>query len=396
MRVLVLHNRYRQLGGEDRAVDAETAMLRAHGIDVVSHQADNEGSFVQLARHASWSEPSYQAVERLCRELRPDVAHVHNFWASLTPAVHGACHAAGVPTVQSLHNYRLFCVNALLLRNGALCTDCLGHSPWRGMLRRCYNDSAAASAVVANMIASNRRWNTWSEVDAFIAPSEHARSLFIRGGIDGERLRVKPNFAEDPGPAVRPPSACRTIVYAGRLSPEKGLRTLLSAWAAIKNGAGLKLSIIGDGPEAEYLRRHAGANVELLGRQSSDAVASAIKNARAVMAPSICFETFGNSIVEAYACGRPVIASDIGASTELVIEGRTGLKFEAGNVSALAEAIRRIGADPALADDMGSNARAEYLSRFTPGRNFEMLMAIYDQAIARRAGSQKHELVVAR
>jgi glycosyltransferase involved in cell wall biosynthesis len=380
MRVLVLHNRYRQLGGEDRTVAAEIAMLRAHGVDVVYHEADNSGGLIQLATSSAWSDDSFRTVQKLCREVRPDIAHVHNFWATLSPSVHAACYAAGVPTVQTLHNYRLFCVNALFLRNGAICTDCLGNAPWRGVVHRCYNHSALASAAVARMISSNRRRNTWANVDAFIAPSQHARSMFAAGGIDPARLHVKPNFAADPGPALRPPSASRSIVYAGRLSAEKGVRTLLAAW--LKSGLGDRgqLVILGDGSEARQLS-HDVPGVRFLGRQDAAAVTSAIENARAVVVPSLCFETFGNTVVEAYACSRPVIASDIGALGDLVDHDRTGLKFKPADETALADSLSRMLNDPTLADHLGSNAREEYLARFTPGRNFEMLNAIYEQVL---------------
>src|ERR1051326_875570 len=279
MRVLVLHNRYRQYGGEDRAVAAEVEMLRARGVDVVLHETDNSAGLVQLARHSAWSEPSFQDVERLCREVRPDIAHVHNFWATLTPSVHAACHAAGVPTIQTLHNYRLFCVNAVLLRNGSVCTDCLGKTPWRGVVRRCYNQSFTASAAVANMVVHNRRRNTWDAVDAFIAPSEHARSIFISGGIPNERLRVKPNFTPDPGAVERAPSESRIIIYAGRLSPEKGVQTLLAAWTRANLGNAAELWIVGDGPEAADLKRSQSAEgIVFKGAQDAAAVLAAIRN----------------------------------------------------------------------------------------------------------------------
>jgi glycosyltransferase involved in cell wall biosynthesis len=380
MRVLVLHNRYRQLGGEDRAVAAEIAMLRANGVDVVYHEADNDGGLIQLATNSAWSDASFRTVGKLCREVKPDLAHVHNFWATLSPSVHAACYAEGVPTVQTLHNYRLFCVNALFLRNGRVCTDCLGNGPWRGVVHRCYNQSAIASAAVARMISSNRRRNTWASVDAFIAPSEHARSMFIAGGIDAERLHVKPNFAADPGLPPSRPSASRAIVYAGRLSQEKGVRTLLGAWAKAGLGDRGELTIIGDGPEAENLP-HDVSGVRFLGRQDAGAVTRAIGDARAVVVPSVCFETFGNTVVEGYACGRPVIASDIGALGDLVDHERTGLKFPVADEIALGDSLRRILTDPDLADRLGSNARAEYLARFTPERNFEMLTGIYERVL---------------
>jgi exopolysaccharide biosynthesis WecB/TagA/CpsF family protein len=380
MRVLVLHNRYRYRGGEDRVVAAETAMLRDRGIDVVVHEVDNSGGLVQLARGSAWSGESFQKIERLCRELQPDIAHVHNFWATLSPSIHAACHAARVPTVQTLHNYRLLCVNALFHREGSVCTDCLGKIPWRGVMHRCYHDSAAASALVGHMIATNRRRDTWSGVDAFIVPSEHARSLFAAGGINAARLHVKPNFAEDPGPAPALPSSSRTIVYAGRLSPEKGVRTLLDAWSAQRG----ELVIIGDGPDA-----FDAPGVDFRGPCTSAEVAAAMKNARAIVVPSTCFETFGNSVVEAYACGRPVIASDIGALSELVDDGRTGFKFPPRDAKKLAQCLERILNEAELVDAMGVNARAAYEARFTPGRNFERLLEIYECVLRSRSPKKR-------
>ena len=391
MRVLVLHNRYRQYGGEDRVVAAETAMLRAHGVEVVVHETDNSAGLVQLAKNSAWSGKSFDDVEKLCRKIRPDIAHVHNFWFTLTPSVHEACHAAGVPTIQTLHNYRLFCVNAMLLRNGSVCTDCIGKTPWRGIVRRCYNHSAVASAAVARMVSHNRKRHTWDDVDAFIVPSEHARSIFVSGGIPRDRLHVKPNFCSDPGVPVKAPSSSRTIVYAGRLAPEKGLRVLVRAWERAGLGNSAELWIIGDGPEATHLQ---GRGIILKGRRAAAAVADAMRNARSVVLPSLCFETFGNTVVEAFACGRPVIASNIGALGDLVEEGATGMKFAAGDEAALAQCLTSMVNYPDLADALGANARAEYLNRFTPERNFEMLMRIYDTVLSEEHSVEK-ELVAA-
>ena len=394
MRVLVLHNRYRQYGGEDRVVRAEIEMLEAGGVEVVVHETDNDTGLVELARNSAWSGRSFREVEKLCCQVRPDIAHVHNFWATLTPSVHAACHATGVPTVQTLHNYRLFCAGAVLLRNGSVCTDCIGRSPWRAVWRRCYNHSVMASTAVARMIAENRRRDTWSGVDAFIAPSEHAQSIFVSGGIPRERLHVKPNFTSDPGAPPCQPSASRTVVYAGRLSPEKGVRTLVDAWARAGLAGSAELCIIGDGPEAEHLK--GGEGVVFKGRQDGAAVAEAMRNARAVVVPSLCFETFGNTVVEAFACGRPVIASNIGALGDLVEDGTTGLMFAAGDEAALAQRLERILEEPDQADRLGANARTEYLTRFTPERNFQMLMRIYEGVLSRTAGSTEKELAETR
>ena len=198
VRVLMLHNRYRQPGGEDLSASAEVDNLRAHGIEVIDQQFDNEvppGSGVagslRLALGSAWSRRSHQEVSRLCEQHSPDVAHVQNFWMKLSPSVHDACHRAGVPTVQALRNFRLLCTNALFLRQARVCEDCLGKLPWRGVVHRCYRDSAVASAAVSQMIWFNRRRGTWErDVDAFIASTEHSRSKFIAGRLPaGAHLR---------------------------------------------------------------------------------------------------------------------------------------------------------------------------------------------------------------
>src|SRR5438445_5706732 len=205
MRVLFIHNRYRQYGGEDAVAEAEANLLRSNGMNVFHLDSGNEvdsnvsvRGTLALALHSHWSRESYSRVKQICQEFRPDVAHVHNFWMRLTPAVHAACRDAGVPTVQTLHNFRLFCTNAQFQRGGFVCEDCLGNVPWRGVVRRCYRHSFLASAAVARMIVANRARHTWTEqVSAFIALSEHSRRRFIAGGIPEARIRIKPNFIED-------------------------------------------------------------------------------------------------------------------------------------------------------------------------------------------------------
>jgi len=210
-------------------------------------------------------------------------------------------------------------------------------------------------------------------VDAFITPSWHARSLFVAAGFDPKRISVKPNFIQDPGLADAPPSKSRTIVYAGRLSPEKGLCTLASAWKNVSSG---ELLVIGEGKERETL---VAPRVTFAGTRDNAAVIQAIQSARALVLPSLCFETFGNAIAEAYACGRPVVVSDIGALGEIVHHRRTGLKFQPGNEAQLSACLTEILHDATLADRLGESARSEYLARYTPRRNFQLLMEVYER-----------------
>ena len=394
----MLHNRYRQPGGEDLSVRAEVDNLRAHGIEVIDQQFDNEVSTgwgvagsLRLALGATWSRRSHEEISQLCEQHRPDLAHVQNFWMKLSPSVHDACHRAGVPTVQALRNFRLLCTNALFLRQARVCEDCLGKLPWRGVVRRCYRDSAVASAAVSQMIWFNRRRGTWErDVDAFIASTEHSRSKFIAGRLPAGRIFVKPNFLDDPGEPNRPPSSSDCILYVGRLSQEKGLGLLLEAWTLANLSNLGRLLIVGDGPERAKLERKAAelglspSRVRFLGQKPTEDVHELLGGARALVAPSLWFETFGRTLAEALACGRPSVVSDLGALGELIEDGRTGIKFPAGDVAALGQSLRRILSDKTLADRLGRRARREYLAKYTPARNFRMLMEIYRFAIERR------------
>ena len=391
----MMHNRYRQQGGEDVSVKAEIELLASRGVDVIPFLADNETDHAdppistrKLALSSAWSRDSYDTTRRLCAHYRPDVVHVQNFWMRLSPSVHAACRKEGIPNVQTLRNFRLFCLNSLFLRDGGVCEDCLGKSVWRGVARRCYRDSLSASAAVARMIETNRRRRTWQEdVKAFVALTEHSRSKVVAGGLPPGRVFVKPNFVEDFALDVSAPSASRTILSVGRLSREKGIGTLLAAWAH----GGLqkigRLEIIGDGPERPALERQAEAygfpphTVRFLGQQTHDQVSRHIRAARAVVLPSLWYETFGRLVVEAFAAGRPAVVSSIGAMDELVASGRTGLKSAPGDAIALSESLRALLASDSLADRLGSQARQEYLARYTPDENYSRLLEIYGFAM---------------
>lgn len=369
-------------------------MLRRAGVEVRTEYANNEARGAQLARlgwTSSWSHRWRQRVAGICDEWKPDVAHVHNFWMEISPSVHAGCGDAGVATVQTLHNYRLLCVNALLLRDGAPCTDCIGHAPWKGITRRCYHESFVASALVTRMIMSNRRRGTWqNHVDAFIALSEHERSVFITSGcLPEDVVHVKSNFLHDPGTPQNPPSDSTTAVFIGRLSAEKGAAWLIDAWKRSLGQHGARLLIIGDGADGQALRRLAadgGADtrIEFAGLCEPAAVLDHLRNARFCVVPSICPEPFGRAAIEAFACGRPVVASDVGGLGEIVEHGRTGFKISLTETNAFREAIERLATDARLVDTMGQAARSTYLSRFTPEINLGLLLDIYRSAIERR------------
>ena len=402
----MLHNRYREFGGEDAVLDAESKMLQANGVEVQVVLFDNQVErghellgTLEMGRHSAWSKDSARRITQICREFRPQVAHVHNFWMRMTAAAHEACQAEGVPTVQTLHNFRPLCLNAQFLRKGVICQDCLGKVPWRGVLRRCYRNSIVSSAAVANMIMVNRRRRTWQElVDAFLVMSEHTRRQFIAGGFPAERILVKTNFIEDPGMVATPPSSSRTIAYVGRLSPEKGVHNLLSAWAKLAPGKPARLLIVGDGPARPDLQQQAlqlgltEPGVVFAGWKSREEVKTLLSSVRAWVLPSLWFEGGGCpvSLVEALAAGRVVIVSALGGLSEVVEHERNGLHCLPGDVNNLAAVIRRVLSDDALADTLGANARQTFEARHLPAQNFQRLMEVYGFAQRHHQESTAH------
>jgi glycosyltransferase involved in cell wall biosynthesis len=369
-------------------VRSEAQLLRSHGVEVRELMFENErdgasglGGMVRIALDSAWSRPSYRRVVEACDQFLPDVVHVHNFWMQLSPSVHAASQIAGVPTVQTLHNFRLLCANALLYRDGAPCADCIGKAPWRGVVRRCYRHSVLASTAVAAMTVVNRTRNTWeNEVNAFVALSEHSRRQFAAGGLPLDRVFVKPNFVTDPGLPLAP-SSSKIVLFGGRFSPEKGVGVFLSAWAQGGIGRYGRLVLAGDGPERPGLERTVASlglasSVDFVGHRSPSEIADLISNCRAVVVPSLCYENFPRMVVEAFAHGKPVIVSDVGALREIV-DTDTGIRFPPGDSVAMADALCRVLRNDRLADSLGDAARAEYLNKYTPERNFGQLMTIY-------------------
>ena len=398
--VLVIHERYREAGGEDSVVAAETALLRDHGHRVETLIEDNSRipdhpdlpGRISLAAGTIWSRRAAARVRGLVRQLRPDVVHVHNTLPLLSPAVHAAAHAEGVPTVQTLHNYRLVCPVATLFRDGHPCEDCVGRTiAWPGVLHACYRGSRAQTATVAGMLAFHRARRTWwRDVDRFIALTDFARGRLLAGGLPGERIEVKPNFvAAEDGSA----SGGRGThhLFLGRLVPEKGVRTLLAALSRADGGVTCRFA--GTGPLEGEVRAAAGEGVVPLGQLDRRSVLRELRGARALVLPSVWYEGFPVVLVEAYASGVPVIASRIGSLAELVSDGETGLLVEPGSASDLARALSWSNGHPDEMARMGANAQRRYEACYTPEVNYGQLMGVYERAISRgRSGGRASAL----
>ena len=386
MKIVVAHNQYQQAGGEDQVFGAEAALLERRGHRVFRYMVHNDDVVelgkLALARATIWNPVSHNELLRLFARERPDVVHLHNTLPLISPAAYYAAKAAGVAVVQTLHNYRLSCVNGLLFRDGQVCEDCLGKFvPWAGVARGCYRDSRAASGAVAAMLAFHKLRRTYHNmVDAYIALTQFSRGKFLEAGFPAEKIVVKPNFV-DPDPGVGRGRGGYAL-FVGRLSREKGLDTLLSAWARLSGREPLK--IVGDGPLAATVRQAAAhwSGIEWLGHKSPREVYELMGGAGFLIFPSSWYETFGRVAVEAFAKGTPVVAANTGAVAELVEHGRTGLHFEPGNADDLAAKVEWGLSHPAELSRMRSEARVEYESKYTSERNYYQLIKIYERAKA--------------
>lgn len=386
MRVLLVHNAYQQRGGEDSVVESEAALLRQRGHDVnvlFRHNDEVNGlSRLSLAAQTMWSHRTVAQLNALMAAgERPDVIHVHNTLPLVSPSVFWAAAQASVPVVQTLHNFRLLCPQATLLRDGRVCEDCVGKLPWPAVMHRCYRGSTAQTAAVAVMLGVHRMLGTWHhKVTRFIALSQFGKDKFVQGGLDPSRIDIKPNFIEwVPVPQW---SARAGGLYVGRLSVEKGVEVLMHV---MRQYPAHGLTVIGSGPFEDLMQEVAGS--AFLGGRSLQEVLTRLRTASYLVMPSVCYEGFPRTLVEAFACGVPVIASRHGSLEELVDEGRTGLLFRPGDVTDLIEKIRWANANPQSMLAMGRAARAEYELRYTPERNGQQLEEIYRRAMAESASS---------
>lgn len=379
-RVLIVHTFYTQPGGEDQVFAAEKALLEAAGCEVLTFTAHNEeleglGRLGQLEA-TLWNRAYHKKITEFIRRHRPQVVHVHNTFPLMSPAVLHAVKAEGVPLVMTLHNFRLFCASYNFYRAGKPCTDCLKEwFPLSAIKHSCYRESRTASSVVATMIGLHKALGSWSsKVDRFIALTEFARNTLQEGGLPENKLVVKPNFVPDPGVGV---GGGGYGLFVGRLAPEKGLGLMLEAW----NSVPYPLKVVGDGPEAGTVRGAGLEQLEFLGRQPRERVLELMKGAEFLVFPSQWFEGFPMTIVEAYAVGLPIVATDLGSIASLIKPGRTGLHFAPGNPADLSKQARSMFENPDLTAEMRAAARLEYEQNYTAEKNLEQLLGVYRSVI---------------
>ena len=389
MKILIAHNFYQRRGGEDAVCESEIKLLREAGHEVIEYLRRNDEirdySFFEKASlgwSASWHTRSNRELQDLLARESPDVAHFHNTFPLISPSAYYACRAAGVPVVQTLHNYRLLCPSGNLFREGLVCEECVSHTLFRSIVYGCYHDSRVETAAVVAMLAVHRHLRTWAEqADLFLVCTDFARRKFVDAGFDGARISVKPNFAA-PDPGARSGGG-NTALFMGRVSSEKGPQLLPAAWS--KLATAVPLEIVGDGPLRASLEddraRRGLLSIHFTGWLDAEAAMERLRAAKFLIVPSTCYEGFPLAVAEAYACGVPVIAAGHGGLAEIVRDGHTGLHFTPGDANDLADKVEWAWTHPDEMETMGHTARAEFETKYNSDAALKQLEAAYESVL---------------
>ena len=395
MKILQVNNYGYLRGGSDRYFFDLSSLLRENGQSVTELVAEDPRNILSapwevkgfspdnpraqdLVRYF-YSHDARKVAQRLVEKVKPDLVHLHIYYGQMTPSILSVFKSYGIPVVQTLHEYKLICPVATMVRNGRVCDACCSGSFWKATQHRCNRGSLARSLVSSIESYSSRWFGSVKKIDHFIAVSEFVRKTMIKYGIPDSKISTVHNFVDSAG--FKPSyESGDYILYFGRLEKIKGIRTLLSAVGLV----GAKLVIAGEGDyraEAERQSRSQNLDVEFVGFREGADLHDLIRGSRCVIVPSEWNETFGLVILEAHALGKPVIASRIGGMQEVVKDGETGLLFEAANTPELAEAMHWMLNNPTQASDMGRAGRKVAEETFGRQNHYRNIMSIYQSLV---------------
>lgn len=381
MKILQAHNFYQYAGGEDTVVAQEKNMLEEKGHQIIPFYKYNEEiknysglKKLKLFQQTGWSKPSFQEVDQLIQKEKIDLCQVHNFLPLISPSIYYACKKNKVPVVQTLHNYRLICCNGLFLRDGKVCEDCLGKTPYGAVLKKCYRNSSIQTFALAHMLQKNTNMNTWNKmVDAYFCLTDLAKEKFIAHGIDEERLIVKPNFLDIDLEPVKEKSPY--LLFIGRLTESKGV--LLIKELAEQTQIPIKIAGYG---ELENEFKNA-SNIEFLGKMSHTESLKLIQKANALLFPSIWYEGMPMTLLEAFALKTPVIASNLGAMKSMMKHKETGLLFEPNSVTDLKEKVDFALSNPNKLKEIAKNSYKNFINLYSKEANYKMMKEVFESLI---------------
>lgn len=388
IKILIVHNFYKQSGGEDKVVNEEMKLLSNHGINVSTYFVNNDdikikgiSNKISLGINTVWSKEQLQLLKTTLKVEKPDIVHFHNTFPLISPSAYYACKQLNIPVVQTIHNYRLACPGALLMRQNEICEKCVSGSLLNSVKYGCYRDSKLQTLPLTTMLYTHRILNTWNrKVDKFIALTEFSKEKIAQTGIEKGKIVVKPNFIDKKLDFNVEKE--NYIVFVGRLSREKGTHVLLEAWKKMDGNMNTRLLIIGDGPEQQNLLKQYEQlkNVEFLGKLDNYKILDIVSRAKYLIIPSLWYEGFPMTIVEAYSVSTPVISSNIGSLKEIVKNEFTGFHFENNNIDDLGKVLLKALKYPRY-NQLVNNVDKLFEEKYTSEKNYLLLMSIYNQVL---------------
>ena len=386
MNILLAHNFYKYFGGEDSIALREKGLLEENKEQVYFYTKDNKETdsynlnkkinfFVQTI----FSSSTKKELKTIIKDFKPDIAYTHNIFPLISPSIFHTLHAESIPCVQNVQDYRWLCPNGVFYINDSICEKCKNGAFWNAIRYKCFRDSFLLSGLYATTIGTNRLSGVFKKIDAFVCTTEFNKQKLMEAGIEEKRLFIKPNYLDITNiePSV---GTGNHIIFLGRLSQEKGLWTLIKAFEKIKD---LQLKIVGTGPLEhplrKYIKENSINNISIEGFKEGDEKNNLIKNALFMVFPSEWYEHFPIVLLEAFAFGKPVIASDIGNMPLIVENEKSGLHFKAGDIDDLIEKIRILSQNNSEITRMGEFARKKIETYYTPEINYKILKSIFQK-----------------
>jgi glycosyltransferase involved in cell wall biosynthesis len=392
MKILFVHNFYQQFGGEDAVANSECRLLEDRGEEVLFWTRHNDeikgysrSQKLNFLRETISSSRTTTDIKEAVTRFKPDVAFVHNIYPLISPSLYPALNSLGVPVVQVLHDFRPFCSNGWFYIDGKICERCKMGNHVHGIIHRCYKDSYLLSTLYSATLGINRQAGLLDKIDAYICLTGFFKKKILEVGIPEEKIYLRPNFIDAPPlDANSHQQGDGYALYLGRLSNEKGIRTLIRAF---ENLPEVSLKIVGTGPlepeVREYVRAKDLRNIEFLGFKSGEEKWQLIRNCHFAVVPSEWYENFPIVALEYFAAAKPVIASRIGGLPYVVEEGQTGYLFEPGNADDLIATVKRLRSSPAAGATMGRLGRQLVETKYGPEASYNTLMQIFHKVLGR-------------
>jgi len=337
-----------------------------------------------IAGRIIYSISAKKKIEKLIKDVKPDIAHLHMIDHQISPSILHVLKKYGVPTIQTVHQYKLVCPNYRLFNNNKnnIYEKCLGGNYFYPIIENCHKTYFSAMLLSIEMYIHKLLKIYEKNVDLFHTPSNFMQQKLIEGGIDQNQI-TKLYYTIDLNEFPVSPDYEDYFVYFGRLSEEKGVLTLLQAMKKIKQS---QLKIVGDGPLKNSLEQFAKENnlknVEFVGYKDGDELKSIMGKTKFVVVPSEWYDNSPLVIYESFSMGKPVIGADIGGITELVDHQKNGLLIQHGKVEDLREAIIFLLNSSDTLKKFGENARKKAELQFNPSIHYEKIMDMYSKLIS--------------